>query len=143
MRELQRAVYSTLSDTCDADTISTQSFKEALKLILVGTRTTKRLLAEHATSVRIWEPSIWARLCDRLKRFASLVELCRQIVKSVQAQQPPPKVTEGERVGGKRDNVTAGRKRKADNPVATDVAEKKTKQVLPPRKGAKKCRTGV
>lgn len=143
MRQLQRAVHSTLSDTCDADTISTQSFKEALKLILVGTRTTKRLMAERATSLCIWEPSIWAGLYDHLKRFASLVELCRQIVQSVQAQQPSPKITEGERVGGKREKVTAGRKRKADNSIGTDVAAKRTKQVLPPSKGAKKGRTGV
>lgn len=142
MRQLQGAVYSTLSDTCDADTISTQSFKEALKLILVGTRTTKRLVAEHATSVHIWEPSIWARLCNHLKRFASLVDLCRQIVQSVQAQQPSPKI-EGERVGRKRENVTAGRKRKANNSAATDVVEKKTKQTLPPRNGAKNCQIGV
>jgi len=143
MKQLQRAVHSTLSGTCDPDTTSTQSFKEALKLILVGTRTTKRLMAERATSVRIWEPSIWARLCDHLKRFASLVELCRQIVKSVQAQQPSPKIAEGEPVGGKREKVTAGHKRKADNSMVTDVAEKRTKQVLPPRKGAKKGRIGV
>jgi DNA polymerase phi len=143
MRQLQRAVHSTLSDTCDADTISTQSFKEALKLILVGTRTTKRLMTERATSVRIWEPSIWARLCDHLKRFASLVELCRQIVKSVQAQQPSPKTTEGDREGGKREKVTAGSKRKADNSMVTDVTEKRMKQDLPPRKGAEKGRTGV
>lgn len=140
MRQLQRVVHSTLSAICDADPISTQSFKEALKLTLVGTRTTKRLLAERATSVRIWEPAIWAELCDRLKRSASLVEHCRQIVKSIQAQQPSQN---GERVGGNRERVTAGRKRKADNSMVNDVAENRTKEILLPRKGAKKARTGA
>src|SRR6266702_2518705 len=142
MGQLQRAVHSTLSATCDADTTSTQSFKEALKLTLVGTRTTKRLLAERATSVRIWEPAIWAELCDRLKQSASLVELCRQIVKSIQAQQPSLKTDGGERVGRKRVKATAGRKRKADDSVVTNAAEKRTKQIPPPTKGAKKGHVG-
>lgn len=142
MRQLQRAVHSTLSATCDADPISTQSFKEALKLILVGTRTTKRLMADRTTSMHIWEPANWEELCDRLKRSSSLVELCRQILKSIEAQQPS-KINNGERVGGKREKATAGHKRKADNSIGTDVAEKRTKQVLPPSKGAKKGRTGA
>ncbi|KAF8274212.1 DNA polymerase phi-domain-containing protein [Lactarius quietus] len=135
MRQLQRAVHSTLSATNDSDTVSTQSFKEALKLTLVGTRTTIRLMAERATAVRIWEPTIWAGLCGRLKRSASLAELCRQIVKSIQAQQFNDE--------GKREKVTARRKRKADNSMVTDVAEKRTKQILSSSKSAKKGRTGA
>ncbi|KAH8991045.1 DNA polymerase phi-domain-containing protein [Lactarius hatsudake] len=71
MRQLQRSVHSVLSSTCDADTTSTQSFKEALKLTLAGTRITKRLMTQRATSVQIWEPTIWGELCDRLKRYQS------------------------------------------------------------------------
>jgi hypothetical protein len=142
MRQLQNAVHSTLSTTHDADTTSTQSFKEALKLTLVGTRTTKRLMAERATSVRIWEPTIWAELCDRPKQSASLVELCRQVVKSIQAQQPLPNIDGGEGVERKREKATAGRKRKADNSLVTGAAEKRTKQILPPSKGAKKGYVG-
>ncbi|KAH9048219.1 DNA polymerase phi-domain-containing protein [Lactarius hengduanensis] len=125
MRQLQRSVHSVLSSTYDADTTSTQSFKEALKLTLAGTRTTKRLMAERATSVQIWEPTIWGELCDRLKRSASLVELCRQIVKSMQAQQPSPKIDGGERVGRKGEKATAGRKRKVNNSMVTGATEKK------------------
>jgi DNA polymerase phi len=142
MRQLQNAVHSTLSATHDADTTSTQSFKEALKLTLVGTRTTKRLMSERATSVRIWEPTIWAELCDRPKQSASLVELCRQVVKSIQAQQPLPNIDGGEGVERKREKATAGRKRKADNSLVTGAAEKRTKQILPPSKGAKKGYVG-
>jgi len=134
MRQLQSAVHSTLSATRDADTTSTQSFKEALKLILVGTRTTKRLMVESATSVRIWEPTIWAELCDRPKQSASLVELCRQIVKGIQAQQPSPKIDGGEGVGRKREEATAGRKRKADRSLVTGAAEKRTKQAKAQKK---------
>ncbi|KAI9456638.1 DNA polymerase phi-domain-containing protein [Lactarius psammicola] len=133
MSQLQRAVHNTLSATGDANTTSTQSFKEALKLTLVGTRTTKRLMADRATSVRIWEPALWAELCDRFKQTASLVELCKQIVKNMQAQQPSSKIDGGERVGRKREKATVGRKRKADNSMVTGVAEKRTKH---PSKGA-------
>ncbi|KAH9180268.1 hypothetical protein EDB89DRAFT_1918230 [Lactarius sanguifluus] len=125
MRQLQRSVHSVLSSTYDADTTSTQNFKEALKLTLAGTRTTKRLMVERATSVQIWDPTIWGELCDRLKRSASLVELCRQIVKSIRAQQPSPKIDGGERVGRKREKATAGRKRKANKSMVTGAAEKK------------------
>lgn len=143
MRQLQHTVHSTLSATCDAVPISTQSFKEGLKLILVGTRTTKRLMADRTTSMRIWEPANWAELCDRLKRSASLIELCRRIVKSIQAQQPSPKTNKGDRVGGKREKATAGHKRKADNSISNDVTEKRTKQILPPSNGARQGRTGA
>ena len=134
MRQLQSAVHGTLLAARDADTTSTQSLKEALKLTLVGTRSTKRLMAERATSVRIWEPTIWAELCDRLKQSASLVELCRLVFKSIQAQQPLPKIDGGEGVGRKREKATAGRKRRADNSLVTGAAEKRMKQILPPQK---------
>lgn len=142
MRQLQSAVNSTLSATRDAGTTSTQSFKEALKLVLVGTRTTKRLMAERATSAGIWEPTIWAELCDCLKQSASLVELCRQILKSIQGQQPSPMIDGIEGVGRKREKAIAGRKRKADNSSVNGATGKRTKQVPPPSKGAKKGHVG-
>ncbi|KAI9446728.1 DNA polymerase phi-domain-containing protein [Lactarius indigo] len=140
MEQLQRSVHSFLSSTYDADTTSTQNFKEALKLILVGIRTTKRLVTERASSVRIWEPTIWGELCDCLKQSASLVELLRQIVKSIQAQQSSPNIDVGERVGRKRDKATAGRKRKADNSIATGTGEKKD-EADPTSKKRRKKRT--
>jgi len=127
MKQLQRTMHGNLSAACDADNTSTQSFKEALKLTLVGTRTTKRLMAKCATSVRIWEPTMWVELCDRLKQSTLLVELCKQIVKNMRAQQLLLDVEGGERARRKGEKTNAGRKRKADHSLLTDATEKRMK----------------
>lgn len=123
MRELQHGLYSTLSATCDAGvkSISISSIKEALKLVLIAVRTTKRLMVKCESFTNIWDPTIWTELHHHLaaqERFmasAALVGMCRQVIQLVQTQQALPNTTRN--------------KRKADAYAGVDARAKKTKRV--------------
>lgn len=128
-------MHSSLSAACDPSlkSISVSDIKEALKLVIVAARTTKRLVAKYGSFSNIWDPTIWTELHQRLvaqDRFmatTALVRMCRQVVQLVQAL---PSTGAGEclKREGQRDEVTAGNKRKASTNDA-DVRGKKSKQV--------------
>jgi hypothetical protein len=131
-------LHSTLSAACDpcVKSISVSSIKEALKLVLIAARTTKRLAAKCGSLSDIWDPTIWTKLHQRLvaqDRFmdsTALVGMCRQVIQLVQTQQALPRTGAGESLErkGQRVEVTAGNKRKAStNDV--DVRGKKSKLV--------------
>jgi DNA polymerase phi len=131
-------LHSTLSAACDPclKSISVSGIKEALKLVLIAARTTKRLVAKCGSFSNIWDPTIWTELHQRLvaqDRFmasTALVGMCRQVIQLVQTQQALPSSGAGECLERKsqRDEVTAGNKRKADtNDV--DARGKKIKRV--------------
>ena len=131
MRELQHGLYSTLSPTCDTGvkSISISGIKEALKLVLIAVRTTKRLVVKCESFTNIWDPTIWTELHHHLvaqERFmtsATLVGMCGQVIQLVQTQQALPS--------------TAGKKRKADAYAGVDVKPKKTKRVTAADQGDK------
>jgi DNA polymerase phi len=131
-------LYSTLSAACDPclKSISVSGIKEALKLVVIAARTTKRLVAKRGSFSNIWDPTIWTELHqrlveqDRFKASTALVGMCRQVIQLVQTQQALPSTGAGKCLERKdqRDEVTAGNKRKADtNDV--DVRGKKLKRV--------------
>ncbi len=128
-------MHSTLSAACDpcVKSISVSSIKEALKLVLVAARTTKRLVAKCGSLSNIWDPTIWTELHQRLvaqDRFmdsTALVGMCRQVIQLVQTQQALPSTGAGEYLE-RKGQMTAGNKRKAStNDV--DVRGKKSKRV--------------
>lgn len=131
MRELQRGLYSTLSATCDTGvkSISISSIKEALKLVLIAVRTTKRLVAKCESFTNIWDPTVWTELHhllaaqERFMASAALVGMCRQVIQLVQTQQALPNA--------------AGNKRKADAYAGVDARAKKTKRVTAVDQGDK------
>lgn len=137
IRELQFGLYNTLSIACDPclKSVSISSIKEALKLVLIAARTTKRLVAKYGSFSNIWDPIVWTELHqrlvaqDRFKASTALVGMCRQVIQLVQTQQALPSTGAGECLEkGQRDEVTAGNKRKAEtNDV--DVTGKKFKRV--------------
>jgi len=140
IRELQTWLYSTLSAACDPclKSISVSGIKEALKLVLIAARATKRLVAKRGSFSNIWDPAMWTELHqrlvaqDRFKASTALVGMCRQVIQLVQTQQALPSTDTGECLErkGQRDEVTAGNKRKADT-NNVDVRDKKLKRVSP------------
>jgi DNA polymerase phi len=153
IRELQFGLHSTLSAACDPclKSISVSSIKEALKLVIVAARTTKRLVAKSGSFSNIWDSTIWTELHKRLvaqDRFVAstaLVGMCKQVIELVQTQQALPSTGAGECLKGRgqRDGITAGNKRKAStNDV--DLRGKKSKRVSTPATrgpGGKKSNT--
>lgn len=138
IRELQLELYSTLSTACDPclKSISVPGIKEALKLVLIAARTTKRLVAKYGSFSKIWDPTIWTELHQRLvaqDRFMAspaLVGMCRQVIQLAQTQQALPSTGAGKCLERKdqRDEVTAGNKRKAGN-AGVDFKGKKIKRM--------------
>jgi DNA polymerase phi len=137
IRELQCGLYSALSAACDTKSTSVSSIKEALKLVLIAARATKRLVAKKGSFANIWDPTTWTGLHHRLiaqDRFmasAALVGMCKQVTKLVQTQQALPSIAAGESPErkGRFDEGTARSKRKADGYAGVDVRVKKIKRV--------------
>ena len=139
MRELQSGLHSTLSASCDTGlkSISVSSIKEALKLVLIAVRTTKRLGAKCESFANIWDPTIWTELHHHLvaqERFmasTALVGMCRQVIQLVQAQQALPSTAVGESLEkkGQCDDGTTRNKRKAGAYAGVDARAKKVKRV--------------
>jgi len=147
IRELQRGLYSTLSAACDTSLKITSGIKEALKLVIVSARMTKRLVAQHGPFADIWEPTIWTELHDRLlahDRFmtsAALVGMCRQFIQLVQTQREQPGTVAG-KCTERRDQIdedAIGSKRKASAYSGVGITAKKIKRatavILDGRKG--------
>jgi hypothetical protein len=132
-------LYSTLSAACDTDleSISVSGFKEALKLVLIAARTMKRLVTKSKSGsfTNFWDPTIWTELHrrlvaqDRFMASAALIGMCRQIIQLVQTQQALPNTAVGESFEseGRRDEGTAGNKRRADANAGVDIRAKKLK----------------
>lgn len=147
IRELQCGLYSALSAACDTGfmSMSVSGIKEALKLVLIAARTTKRLVAKGGLIMNIWDPTNWTELHHRLvaqDRFtasAALVGMYRQVIQLVQTQQALPSTTVGESLerDGRCDEGTTGSKRKADAYAGVDVRVKKIKRVIATNQGSK------
>jgi hypothetical protein len=144
--ELQHGLYTTLSAACDTALKITSGIKEALKLVIVSARMTKRLVAQHGSFANIWEPTLWTKLHDRLlahDRFmtsSALVGMCRQFIQLVQTQQERPGTVARECTeSGQIDEDTIGSKRKASAYSGAGITAKRIKQaagvILDGRKG--------
>jgi hypothetical protein len=137
VKQLQGRLHSALSAVCDMDTSSTSSLKELLKLALVGARTTKRLAVKSDSFVGIWEPSMWTELQSRLlahNRFrasAVLGGMCKQVIHLAQMLQAPSIGSRECAEDGHKDEVTLGRKRKADADSGAQGRDRRTKWMVP------------
>ena len=147
MKELQCGLHRALSAACDTTLNSTSSIKEALKLVLVAARMTKRLAAQSRSFGDIWDPMIWTELYSRLiahNRFmasAALVGMCKQIVQLMQLQRELPTTGAGERAERcGQTNGTMGRKRKASAYPGIGTTVKKNKRVTPLKRGGKNAK---
>jgi hypothetical protein len=134
-RELQRRLCNALSVACDTTIKSTTGIKEALKLVLVAARMTKRLAARYGSFGDIWEPTIWTELQNRLVTHdqfmasAALVDMCRQVIQLMQLQQAPPSAVAGECAEGfGQIDETIGSKRKASAHPSVRIRAKKIKR---------------
>jgi hypothetical protein len=143
VRQLQGRLHSALSAVCDVDTSSTSSPKELLKLALVGARMTKRLADKSDSFVGVWEPTMWAELQSRLfahscfKASAVLGAMCKQVIRLAQMLQTPSIGSREYAEEDHRDEVTVGRKRKADADSGAQGREGRTKRMVPVTKGSK------
>jgi len=148
MRELQFEMHRALSATCDTALKSTSGIKEALKLVIVAARMTKRLAAQSRSFGDIWDPTIWTELYNRLivhDRFmasTALVGIYKQIIQLVQLQRVLPSTRTGGHVEtcGQIDDETMGRKRKASTYPGIGTRAKKIKRVTPATRGGKKAK---
>jgi hypothetical protein len=129
---LQRGLYSALSAACDTTLKITSGIKEALKLVIVAARMTKRLAAQHGSFANAWDPMIWTELHDRLvahDRFmasAALVGMYRNFIQIVQSQQGRPG-TAARVERGQIDEATRS-KRKASAHSGVGITTKKIKR---------------
>lgn len=149
IKQLQYGLHSTLSLGCDTGhkSISVSGIKEALKLVLIAARTTKRLVTKCESFANVWDPTIWTELHhhlvtqDRFKASPALVGMCRQVILLVQTRQTLPSAVAGDSLGGKGqcDEGTAANKRKADAYVGVDARAKKVKRVTATIAGDKKA----
>jgi hypothetical protein len=148
MTDLQCGLHRALSAACDTGLKSTLGIKEALKLVLVAARMTKRLAAQSRSFGEIWDPTIWNELYNRLianDRFlasAALVGMCKQVIQLVQLRRALPSVVTGDRAEGcgQIDEETMGRKRKASTYPDIGAGAKKVKWVTPATRGSKKAK---
>jgi hypothetical protein len=149
MRELQFEIHRALSATCNTALKSTSGTKEALKLVIVGARMTKRLAAQFKSFGDIWDPMIWTELYkpliahDRFMASAALVGMYKQIIQLVQLQRVLPSSGTGGHVEtcGQTHDEAMERKRKASTYPGIGTGAKKTKQVSPAAtRGGKKAK---
>jgi hypothetical protein len=147
IRELQCGLYSAISAACDTKSTSVSGIKEALKLVLIAARTTKRLVAKCGSFANIWDPMIWTELhhCllaqDRFMASAALVGMCKQVAQLVQTQQALLSTAAGEFLErkGRFDEETVRNKRKAGVHAGVDVRVKKVKRVTAATQDGKKA----
>ena len=150
MRELQFEMHRALSVTCDTALKSTSGIKEALKLVIVAARMTKRPAAQSRPFGDIWDPTIWTELYNRLithDRFmasSALVGMYKQIIQLVQLQRVLPSTGTGGHAGtcSQIDDGAMGRKRKASTHPSIGTRAKKIKRVFPTAttRGGKKAK---